>query len=111
MKSSAFEIFGTRRRTQVVELLALLEESHARELATLMGVPVRTVQRVVEKLEEEGLVVGRVVGRERRLELNRRHFAYAELRALALKFAVRDEEVDEAAGRLRRRPRAPGKEI
>lgn len=108
---NALELFGTRRRTQVLEILALMEETHAREMATLLGTPVRTIQRVLEKLESEGLVVGKVVGRERRIELNRRFFAYDELRALLLKAAMRDAEVDDAIANQRRRPRAKGKQI
>lgn len=108
---NALELFGTRRRTQVLELLVLLEETHAREMATVLGTPVRTVQRVLEKLEEEGLVVGKTVGRERRLELNRRHFAVEEVRALVLKIAMRDGEIDDAVANMRRRPRAKGKTL
>lgn len=108
---NALELFGTRRRTQVLELLVLLEETHAREMATTLGTPVRTIQRVLEKLEEEGLVVGKVVGRERRLELNRRFYAYEEIKALILKVAMRDGEVDDAVASQRRRPRARGKSL
>lgn len=105
------ELFGTRRRTQVLEVLALMEESHAREMATLLGTPVRTIQRIIEKLEAEGIVVGRTVGRERRLELNRRYFAYSELRQLLIKVAMRDQEVDDLVSALRRRPRQKGKAL
>lgn len=108
---SGAALFGTRRRTQVLLLLALLDESHAREMASLLGTPVTTVQRVIANLEDEGLVVGRVVGRERRLSLNRRFPAYAELHALLQRLAMYDDEVDEAASSLRRRPRARGKEL
>lgn len=108
---NSIELFGTRRRTQVLEAVCLLEETHAREMATLLGVPVRTIQRIIEKLEIEGVVVGRVVGRERRLTLNRRYFGYEDLRQLLLKLAMRDHEVDDLVSKFRRRPRQKGKEL
>lgn len=104
------KLFGTRRRTQVLLLIAMLEETHASELAKLLGVTVKTVQRIVEGLEDEGLIVGRAIGRERRIRLNERFFGVGELRALLVKLAIRDRETDEAAAAVRRRPRMKNKE-
>jgi predicted transcriptional regulator len=104
-------LFGSRRRTQVLLLLALLEESHSREISRVLDMSLFSVQRIVSALEEEGVLVSRIVGRERRISFNRRYPAYAELIALLLKLAVRDPEVDEAASQFRTRPRAKGKEI
>ncbi len=104
-------LFGSRRRTQVLLALALLEESHSRELSRLLETPLFSVQRIVAALEEEGVLVSRIVGRERRISFNRRYPAFAELQALLMKLAVRDAEVDEAVSQFRTRPRAKGKEI
>jgi len=92
-------------------LLGLLEESHNSEIAALMGCGLMTVQRITSSLEEEGVLVGRLIGRTRRLSFNPRYPAVNELRALLKILAVRDQEVDEMASGLRRRPRKKGKEI
>lgn len=104
-------LFGTRRRTQTLELIHLLGETHASELARLLGTPLKTVQRILMAMEDEKLIVGRTVGRERRIRLNDRYFAAAELKALLSVLARRDRETEAAAESLRRRPRERGKEI
>jgi len=104
-------LFGSRRRTQVLLALSLLEESHSRELSRLLNMPLFSVQRIVAALEEEGVFVSRIVGRERRITFNRRYLAFAELQALLRKLAVRDSGVDDAVSQFRSRPRAKGKEI
>ncbi|MCL4284711.1 MAG: winged helix-turn-helix domain-containing protein [Fimbriimonadaceae bacterium] len=105
------KLFGTRRRTQTLELIHLLQETHASELARLLETPLKTVQRILASLEDEQLIVGRTVGRERRIRLNERYFAASELKALLSSLARRDKETEAAAESLRRRPRKPGKEI
>ncbi|MBI1756339.1 MAG: hypothetical protein HYR64_04435 [Fimbriimonas ginsengisoli] len=103
------ELFGSRRRTQVLELIALLENSYATEIARLVRVPLRTVQRIILDLEVERIVVTRISGRERWASLDRRSPIYAQLRELLLALAASDQEVWDAATRLRRRPRRIGK--
>lgn len=105
------KLFGTRRRTQVLLLIHLLAESHASEIAHLLGTPVRTIQRILTGLEDEDLVVGRTVGRERRIRLNERYFAAEELKSVLQAIARRDKETEAAAESLRRRPRKKAKEI
>lgn len=108
---SPIKLFGTRRRTQVLLLLFLLEESHASEIAKLLQTPLKTIQRILAGLEEENLVVGRTVGRERRLRLNERYSSMQELKALLASLSQRDRETEQIAESLRRRPRKQGKEI
>lgn len=103
------KLFGTRRRTQVLLLLALLDESHASEIARLLDTHVKTVQRILDGLESEGVTVGREIGRERRIRLNERYPAATELKALLSSLARRDPVTDTAAASLRRRPRRKGK--
>jgi predicted transcriptional regulator len=105
------KLFGTRRRTQTLELIHLLEETHASELARLLGTPLKTIQRILYAMEDEKLIVGRMVGRERRIRLNDRYFAASELKALLSALARRDKETEAAAESLRRRPRQRGKQI
>ena len=104
-------LFGTRRKTQVLELLALLEESHALELARLLGVTAKTVQRIVDGFEAQGLIEGRTVGRERQLTFNRRFPAMEQLRSVLVELGNTDPEVSSAANSLRRRPRGKRKAI
>lgn len=92
-------------------LLGLLEESHNSELAALMGCGLMTVQRITASLEDEEVLVGRLIGRTRRLSFNPRYPAVNELKALLKILAIRDQEVDDMASGLRRRPRKRGKEI
>ena len=54
-----------------LRVVSLLEESHALELSRLLGVQPKTVQRIVDSFEDQGIIEGRVVGRERRLTFNR----------------------------------------
>jgi len=104
-------LFGSRRRTEVLLALALLEESHASELAKVLQTQVRTIQRILAGLEAERVIEGRIVGRERRVALSRRFAAAAELRALLIALAMREPELDGRVAALRRRPRQAGKQI
>lgn len=105
------KLFGSRRRTQVLLALALLEESHASELAAILKAPLKSIQRILLALESEGVIEAKTVGREKRISISKRFVAEPELRALLLKLAIRDREVDDAVSSLRRRPRLTGKAL
>lgn len=107
--NAARRLFGSRRKTEVLILTALLEETYPTELARLLDARQYSIQRVVDALEEEGVLATRRIGKERRVSLNPRYFAHAELRALLLRMAVGETELKEAASRVRRRPRRRGK--
>lgn len=104
-------LFGSRRRTQVLELIALLQETYPREIAKLLDAQLKSVQLIVDNLEEANVITSLYSGQERRVSLNRRYFAYQELRDLLIQMGQRDQEVMEAAQSLRRRPRTKGKPI
>lgn len=105
------KLFGSRRRTQVLLLLSLLNESYPHEIARLLSAPLFSIQQIADTLEREGLVVSRRAGVERRVTLNPRFFCYKELLALLRKLAMADSEIMAAAGSKRARPRRAGKEI
>ena len=109
MTVKEFQLFGSRRRTSILLLLGLLEESYPSELARLLDAPIFSVQTIVDNLEAEGVIVTRRLGRTRRLELNPRYPAAADLKALLEKLGRLDKEVREAAARKRARPRRAGK--
>jgi DNA-binding MarR family transcriptional regulator len=106
---SGSRLFGSRRRTSVLVLLALLEESYPSELALLLGARLYSVQTILDSLESEGIIVTRRLGNTRRVQLNPRHVAHQELRALLWKIGENDIEIQKAAAGKRRRPRRKGK--
>ena len=104
-------LFGTERRTEVLIAVRLLEETYARELARLLDAPLLSVQRIVDALEAEGILAIRSSGRERRITLNPRYFAVAELRELLLRLSIATPQIVEAVESLRLSPRKKGKAL
>lgn len=107
--SRDYQLFGGRLRTAVLTAVRLLGETYPSELASLLGVRLYAVQRVLESLESEAVVVSRSVGRTRQVTLNPRYFAYSELAALLWKIGGQDADLHAALASRRRRPRRPGK--
>jgi DNA-binding MarR family transcriptional regulator len=105
------KLFGSRRRTEVLIMVALLEETYPTELARLLGAPLYSVQKVVDALDREGVLATRLIGNERRVTLSPRFFARTELRELLQRLAEAEPELREAATKLRRRPRRKGKSL
>ncbi|HKQ59302.1 MAG TPA: helix-turn-helix domain-containing protein [Candidatus Eisenbacteria bacterium] len=103
--------FGSQSRTQVLIALRLLTESHARELARLLSVPLYSVQQALKSLEKDGLVAARSVGRTRAFRINPGHFAKPELEAYVMKLSEPESELRERIAALRRRPRRTGKPL
>lgn len=89
--------------------LRLLGETYPSELATLLGIRLYAVQRILSGLESGGAIVSRLLGRTRRVSLNPRYFAHRELDALLWKLGEHDPELQKLLGVRRRRPRRPGK--
>lgn len=104
-------LFGTRTRTDILVLLAHLGETHASELARLLGVRLSTAQNALDSLEAAGIVAGAVRGRERRVQLDPRFFARDELRSLLERMAEHDPQIQERVASVRRRPRRAGKPL
>ena len=104
-KSAPSLVFGTRRRGEVLTLIALLGETYPTEIARLLKAPVYSVQRIVDALDRVGVLSTRVSGGSRRVSLDPRYFAASELRALLLKVAQADEALQEVAQARRSRPR------
>lgn len=104
MISASQGLFGSRRRTEVLILLGLLEESYPSELATLLKAPLYSVQRILTDLECQGIVASRQRGRTRLVALNPRYYAVDELRALLARLARGETELDALAASHRVRP-------
>ncbi len=97
-------LFGSRRRTEVLILLGLLDDSYASELAGMLNAPLYSVQRILSDLEDMGIVASRMRGRTRLVSLNPRYFAVEELRALLGRLAQGEPELDALAAGHRVRP-------
>lgn len=105
------KLFGSSRRTDVLVLLGLLEESYPGELERLLGATKATILYILDDLEAEGVVISRRLGRTRRMTLNPRYFAAAELKALLDKLGRGDKRLQQIAASRRSRPRRKGKEL
>ena len=105
----SMKLFGSASRSRILTLVALLDETYPRELARLSGAPLPSVQRMVNDLEREGVIVSRIVGANREVRINPRFYGANELRSLLLKYAKRDPSLERRVSALRRRPRRAGK--
>jgi len=103
-------LFGSPTRTKILVSVALLRETFPQELARVLDLPRLSVQRIINGLEREGVLVSRTVGRNRMVTLNPRMYGGAELEAFLTKYG-RSIGVDEQLSQLRRRPRRKGKTI
>lgn len=103
--------FGGRVRSQVLLALSLVEETFPRELARLLEVPVNGVQQALRRLEGDGLVAARAVGRTRLYRLNPRYFALQELKDYLERLLEAEVELRGRTEKLRRRPRRAGKPL
>ena len=104
-------IFGTATRSTTLLTIHMLGETHANEIATLLGRSVSRIQASVDSLERAGLVVGVLEGTARRVRLNPTFPAVEELRSLLNRLAMFDIELQQRLAKKRRRPRRSGKAL
>ena len=104
-------LFGSRRRTEILVTIALLGETYPSELARLLKAPLYSVQNIVAALDLDGVVATRISGGSRRVSLDPRYFAYAELKDLLLKLADAEPGLRAVAASRRSRPRRAGKPL
>jgi DNA-binding transcriptional ArsR family regulator len=79
-------LFGTKMRTALLMLVAVLEETYPAELSRYLNTSISSVQRTLDKIEDEGLVATRPLV-VRTVTLNPLYPAVKELRALLLRLA------------------------
>ena len=103
--------FGSATRTRALLALELLTESHARELSRLLACPLSSVQKALQSLERDGLVIVRDVGRTRVYRIDPRADAARELRAYLRRLAESDPDLSAGVSSMRRRPRKTGKPL
>ncbi len=104
-------IFGSRSAAQVLLFLEAYGSGHALRIARTYSVSVSPIQRQLRRLEREGVLVSRMVGRTRLFEFNTRSPSVRNLRDFleAELELVPDEEV-RAYYRQRQRPRRTRKQ-
>ena len=73
--------FGSRSRTRILLALSGLEFSYPRALARRLDSPIFAVRKALARLERDGLVSSRLVGRTRVYRLDPAYVAYKELAA------------------------------
>ncbi|MFM9872284.1 MAG: winged helix-turn-helix domain-containing protein [Fimbriimonadaceae bacterium] len=105
------EIFGSEIRTSILVLIQGQGETHAAELASMLGVSPQLIGHHLDKLEEEKLIVRRSVGKTRVTSMNPSFSIRVELTTLLEKMYLNDPFYQEATATMRKRPRAKGKEI
>ena len=103
--------FGSITRTRVLVTLHLLGSSFQRELSRLLDSSPSVVQKALTRLEGDGLVAGRMVGRTRSYTLNPSYFARAEFGRFLTRLAEADPDLQARTAELRRRPRKAGKPL
>lgn len=103
-------LFGSRMRTALLMLVAVLEETYPAELARYLGASISSVQRTLDKVEGEGLIATRPLV-VRAVTLNPLYPAAKELRALLLRLADGYPQYQEIKESRRARPRRRKKKL
>ena len=103
-------LFVTKMRTALLMVVAVLEETYPAELARYLGSSISSVQRTLDKIEEEGLVATRTLV-VRTVMLNPLFPAGKELRALLLRLAEGYPEYRRLKESRRLRPRRRNKRL
>lgn len=103
-------LFGSRSAAQALLFLQNYGEGHARRIAATFGVSHMAIQRQLRRLEAEGLLVSRMVGKARVFTWNPRNATVKDLRRfLEAELERLPEEVTQEYFRQRQRPRRTGK--
>ncbi len=103
-------LFGTRMRTALLMLVAVLEETYPAEISRYLGSTISAVQRTLDKLEDEGLVATRQLA-VRKVTLNPNFPAFRELRTLLLRLSEGYSQYQTVKESRRTRPRRRGKPL
>jgi len=80
-------LFSSRARVRILALLLLNSETsfYQRQISTLTGLPVRAVQREVERLQTLGLLIRSESGNQVHYQVNRDFFLFPELKNIFVK--------------------------
>lgn len=105
-------LFGNETAEKVLLYLENYGSGYARKIASTFEIPVSQTQRQLERLEREGILVSRLVGKTREYTFNPRYLFKTELSKL-LRKALKNlpENILERYFRERTRPRRKGKPL
>lgn len=105
-------IFGNRTAAWVLLFLQCYGEGHAMRIAKTFGFGLNMTQRQLKRLEEEGVLLSRLVGNIRLFAFNDRNPTVRNLRRLLEdELKLLPEEQVQQYFRQRQRPRKSGKEL
>ena len=105
-------IFGSRSAAQTLMFLQGYGSGHASRIADTYGVSLNPIFLQLRRLEANGVLVSRTVGRTRLFEFNTRNPTVRNLREfLAAELELLPEEDVKAYYRQRQRPRRTGKQL
>ncbi len=103
-------IFGSKNRERVLVFIQARDTGYAREIARFFDTDHFPIQKQLERLENGGVVVSKVVGRTVLYEFNPRYALLNELKAMLDKaISFYPEDLQERLLMNRRRPRRRGK--
>ncbi len=103
-------IVGSEGAERVLLFLAARGSGYSREIATFWSLDVSTVQNQLLRMERDGLLVSRKVGRTRVFEFSQRYLFVEEVKALLAKALTQlPPEVSDRLALQRVRPRRTGK--
>jgi predicted transcriptional regulator len=105
-------VFGNRAAAQVLLFLEAYGAGHSTRIASTYNVPQTGVYRQLLRLETDGVLVSRTVGRTRLFEFNMRNPTVRNLRAfLEAELELLPEDEVQAYYRQRQRPRRTKKRL
>lgn len=105
-------LFGSLSRERILTFIAAREQGYAGEIVEFWDCPDRPIKREINRLESDGVLIAKPLGRTIIYSLNPRFFLRNELRALLLKIIeAYPPEWKEKLLFNRRRPRAKGKPV
>lgn len=105
-------IFGSRSAAQTLLFLEAYGSGHPARIAETYGVSPNPIYRQLRRLEADGVLLSRTVGRTRVFEFNTRNPTVRNLREfLAAELELLPESDQKTYYRQRQRPRRTGKRL
>ncbi len=105
-------LVGSTNAERVLLFLSEREKGYAQEIADTFNVAPSQVQRILDRMERDGLLVSNTIGRTRQYEFNPRFAFRDDVKSLFLKaLSMYPDDVQKALKKDRRRPRRKGKPL
>ncbi|MEY4589601.1 MAG: hypothetical protein RL497_1677 [Pseudomonadota bacterium] len=105
-------ILRAESQEKVLIYLSLRETGYAKSIAEFYGAPITPIQKQLVRLEEEGVIISRTIGKVRQYELNPRYPFIQPLKALLkMAAAIYPAQVSVDLMIHRTRPRKNGKPL